>query len=103
MWYPSMVMAAVCVCVCVHCRVIKVAKDYVGQVSFSVSSKKLMGAELQQFGLETEQEVCVGLFDSQGRKYAMTETFRYDIHPLSLCGGDTLCVSNIAPVHTQCR
>ena len=55
------------------------AKDYVGQVSFAVSSKQLMAGELQQFGMETELEVSVGLFDSQGLKYAMTDTFRYTL------------------------
>ena len=57
-------------------RVIKVAKDYVGEVSFAVSSKTVLSGELQQFGLDAEQEVCVGLYDSMGVKYAMTDKFR---------------------------
>jgi protein disulfide isomerase family A protein 3 len=59
-------------------RVIKVAKDFVGEVSFAVSSKAVMGGELQQFGIGPDQEVGVGVFDSQGRKYAMTEKFSVD-------------------------
>lgn len=57
-------------------RVIKVAKDYVGEVSFAVSSKTVLYGEMEEFGLDSEQEVSVGLFDSQGRKYAMTDKFR---------------------------
>lgn len=58
-------------------RVIKVAKDYVGEVSFAVSSKSMMSAEMQQFGLDTGLDVSVGIFDNKGSKYAMTEKFRY--------------------------
>ena len=47
-----------------------------GEVNFAVSSKAAMGGELQQFGIGPDQEVGVGVFDSQGRKYAMTEKFR---------------------------
>ena len=57
-------------------RVIKVAKDLVGEVYFAVSGKREMGAELQQFGVGPDQEVGVGLFDEKGRKYAMIEKFR---------------------------
>ena len=57
-------------------RVIKVAKDFVEQVYFAVSSKTEMAGELQQFGIGPETEVGVGLFDSKGRKYAMTDKFR---------------------------
>ena len=62
-------------------RVIKVAKDYIGEVSFAVSSKNDLSGEMQQFGLDSDLDVSVGLFDNQGRKYAMTDTFRY-IHVL---------------------
>ena len=62
-------------------RVIKVAKDYIGEVSFAVSSKSDLSGEMQQFGLDSDLDVSVGLFDSQGRKYAMTDPFRY-IHAL---------------------
>lgn len=58
-------------------RVIKVAKDHVGEVSFAVSSKMEMSGEMQQFGLDPEQEVSVGIFDNKGHKYAMSEKFRY--------------------------
>lgn len=52
------------------------AKDFVGEVNFAVSSKTEMGGELQQFGIAADQEVGVGVFDAQGRKYAMMEKFR---------------------------
>lgn len=58
-------------------RVIKVAKDHVGEVSFAVSSKTEMSGEMQQFGLDSQQEVSVGIFDNKGHKYAMSEKFRY--------------------------
>ena len=48
-----------------------------GEVNFAVSSKTVMGGEVQQFGIGPDQEVGVGLFDSNGRKYAMTEKFRF--------------------------
>lgn len=57
-------------------RVIKVAKDFVGEVSFAVSSKNDLRMELEQFGLDSEQEVSVGLFDSKGQKFSMQEKFR---------------------------
>ena len=62
--------------VCLY-RVIKVAKDYVGEVSFAVSSKNDLSGEMQQFGLDSDLDVSVGLFDSQGLKYTMTDPFRY--------------------------
>lgn len=57
-------------------RVIKVARDFVGEVSFAVSSKNDLRMEMEQFGLDSEQEVAVGLFDSKGQKYSMQEKFR---------------------------
>jgi protein disulfide isomerase family A protein 3 len=59
-------------------RVIKVAKDYVGEVSFAVSSKNDLSGEMQQFGLDSDLDVSVGLFDSQGLKYTMTDPFSVD-------------------------
>ena len=73
---PAAVTGCGCVCVC-WSRVIKVAKDYVGEMSFAVSSRTEMAAELQQFGLDTGDDVIVGLFDKKGQKYAMTTPFRY--------------------------
>ena len=45
-------------------------------MTFAVSSKTLMSGELQQFGLDTNEDVIVGAFDQQGRKYTMDTTFR---------------------------
>ena len=56
---------------------IKVAKDFMGEVAFAVSSKNDMNIELEQFGVDSAQDVSVGLFDSKGQKYAMQEKFRY--------------------------
>ena len=56
---------------------IKVAKDFVGEVGFAVSSKTAMNMELEQFGLDSAQDVSVGLFDSKGQKYTMQDKFRY--------------------------
>jgi hypothetical protein len=58
-----------------HIRVIKVAKDFVGRVSFAVSSKSEMSRETDALGLDSDAQVTVGIYDSNG-KYAMTEDFR---------------------------
>lgn len=58
-------------------RVIKVAKEFVGRVSFSVSSKSEMSRETEALGLDSSAQVTVGLYDSNG-KYAMTEDFSVD-------------------------
>ena len=58
-----------------HIRVIKVAKEFVGRVSFAVSSKSEMSRETDALGLDSDAQVTVGLYDSNG-KYAMTEDFR---------------------------
>ena len=62
-------------CLFSHLRVIKVAKEFVGRVSFSVSSKSEMSRETEALGLDSSAQVTVGLYDSNG-KYAMTEDFR---------------------------
>ena len=59
-----------------HTRVIKVANDFVGKVTFAVGNKKDFPHELDQLGLDMKEEVVVGLFDSSGKKYAMQEKFR---------------------------
>lgn len=58
------------------CRVIKVAKDFVDGVTFSVSSKEEYAHELKELGLEGDQEVMAALFDKEGKKYSMTDKFR---------------------------
>jgi hypothetical protein len=58
-----------------HIRVIKVAKDFVGRVSFAVSSKSEMSRETDALGLDSDAQVTVGIYDSNG-KYAMAEDFR---------------------------
>ena len=55
---------------------IKVAKEFVGRVSFAVSSKAEMSREMEALGLDSDADVQVGLYDSLG-KYAMTDDFRY--------------------------
>ena len=55
---------------------IKVAKEFVGRVSFAVSSKTEMSREMDALGLDSDADVQVGLYDSLG-KYAMTDDFRY--------------------------
>ena len=57
-----------------RCRVLKVAKEFVGKVNFAVSDRDDFGGELQALGLDAGAEIVVGLYDSAG-KYAMTEKF----------------------------
>ena len=57
------------------CRVIKVAKDFVGKVNFAVSDKSDYTNELEALGLDSNADVVVGAYDTKG-KYAMTEKFR---------------------------
>ena len=52
------------------------AKDFVGEVSFAVSSKNDLKMEMDQFGLDSGLEVAVGLFNSKGQKYSMQEKFK---------------------------
>ena len=72
--------------VCSVPRVIKVAKDYVGSVSFAVSDKAVFGQDLDQLGSDKAAEVVAGLFDAKGQKYSMTESFR------CVCGCECVCV-----------
>lgn len=57
-------------------RVIKVAKEFIGEVYFAISDKDEYGSELQALGLDAEADVVVGLYDARGYKYAMTDKFR---------------------------
>ena len=59
-------------------RVIKVAKDFVDGVTFSVSSIEEYAHELKELGLEGDQEVMAALFDKEGKKYSMTDKFSVD-------------------------
>lgn len=59
-------------------RVLKVAKDFVGEVNFAVSDKDDYTGELQALGLDSESDVVVGLYDQKGQKYAMTDKFSVD-------------------------
>ena len=85
------VCACVCVhvCVCVHCplctvigtnyyrnRVIKVAKEFVGQITFAISSWNEFGHEINEFGFEKGDNPVVGIRDSKGMKYKMTAEYR---------------------------
>lgn len=54
---------------------IKIAKEFKGQVNFAVSSKQQFSSEIQALGLDEEAEVVAGLYDSKG-KYSMAEKFR---------------------------
>ena len=54
---------------------IKVAKQFVGQVTFAVSDVATFNREVSDLGLDNGDDVVVGLYDSSG-KYAMTESFR---------------------------
>ena len=56
-------------------RVIKVAKEFKGRVSFAISNKTQMSREMDALGLDSDADVQVGLYDSLG-KYAMTDDFR---------------------------
>ena len=67
---------AVDACFDPHHRVIKVAREFVDQVSFAVSDKSEFAHEKEQLGLSDVEEVVAGMYDSEGHKYAMTEKFR---------------------------
>ena len=53
------------------------AKDFVDGVTFSVSSIEEYAHELKELGLEGDQEVMAALFDKEGKKYSMTDKFRW--------------------------
>lgn len=58
---------------------IKVAKEYVGQLTFAVSSKGDFGHEIDEFG-GTKEEVFAGIFGADGKKYSYGEKkFRFVI------------------------
>ena len=57
-------------------RVIKVAKEFIGDVYFAISDKDEYISEMQALGLDAAADVVAGLYDTRGYKYAMTEKFR---------------------------
>ena len=57
-------------------RVIKVAKDFIGEVTFAISSKIEMASELEALGHGPALDIAAGLYDEKGQKYSMTESFR---------------------------
>jgi len=58
-------------------RVIKVAKEFVGKLTFAVSSKAEFSHEIDEFG-GTKEEVFAGIFDASGKKYSYGEKkFRF--------------------------
>lgn len=62
-----------------HHRVIKVAKEFVGQLTFSVSNKGEFGHEIDEFG-GTKEDVFAGIFGADGKKYSYGEKkFRFAI------------------------
>ena len=65
---------------CLHLRVIKVAKQFVSEgLTFAVSDRGSFTYELQALGLDTSvKDVIVGLYDAKGAKYAMEPDFSVD-------------------------
>lgn len=57
-------------------RVIKVAKEFVGQLTFAISSWNEFGHEINEFGFEKGDNPVVGIRDSKGMKYKMAAEYR---------------------------
>ena len=57
-------------------RVIKVAKEFVGQLSFAISSWDEFGHEVNEFGYEKGANPVAGIRDAKGMKYKMTAEYR---------------------------
>ena len=57
-------------------RVIKVAKEFVGKLTFAISSWSEFGHEINEFGFEKGDNPVVGIRDSKGMKYKMTAEYR---------------------------
>ena len=56
---------------------IKVAKEFIGKLTFSVSNKGQFGHEIEEFG-GTKEDVFAGIFGSDGKKYSYGEKkFRF--------------------------
>lgn len=78
----------------VYHRVIKVAKEFVGQLTFAVSNKGEFSHEIEEFG-GTKEEVFLGIFGNNGMKYTYGEKkFRFGVCTVKLFLSDS--------VHTQC-
>lgn len=56
-------------------RVIKVAKEFVGKLTFAISSWSEFGHEINEFGFEKGDNPVVGIRDSKGMKYKMTAEY----------------------------
>ena len=78
---------------------IKVAKEFVGQLTFSVSNKGEFSHEIDEFG-GTKEDVFAGIFSADGKKYSYGEKkFRFAIllcvllncYQLLLCAHNILC------------
>lgn len=49
------------------------AKEFVGQLSFSVSNKGEFSHEISEFGPGSDGEVFAGAFSADGKKYSYGE------------------------------
>ena len=83
------VRVRVCVCVCYsghiflypgtnyyRNRVIKVAKEFTGKLTFAIASWDVFGHEVNEFGFEKGSNPVVGVQDAKGMKYKMTADYR---------------------------
>ena len=80
---------------------IKVAKEYVGQLTFAVSSKGDFSHEIDEFG-GTKEEVFAGIFGADGKKYSYGEKkFRFVI-PLCMPLSCFSCFCVYTTCHVNC-
>ena len=49
------------------------AKEFVGQLSFSISNKGEFSHEISEFGPGSDAEVFAGAFSTDGKKYSYGE------------------------------
>ena len=54
------------------------AKDFVGTLTFAISSWDELGHEVTEYGFEKGENPVVGLRDDKGKKYKMTESYSVD-------------------------
>jgi len=61
-------------------RVLKVAEQFKGKLTFAISNKESFSHELDEFGLggdkKTSEKPIVAAFGVKGEKYPMSEEFR---------------------------
>ena len=60
-------------------RVIKVAKEFVGKLSFAISSWEEFGHEVNEYGFEKGANPVVGIRDAKGMKYKMAAEYRWGV------------------------